>query len=59
MEHSKTSTSGLAEIAKSKGLGEKLEAMIVISCSQFHHTKVQKAISLLQEPLMKARVNLK
>ena len=32
MKHLKTFT-GLAEIAKSKGLGEKSEVMIVISCS--------------------------
>ena len=32
VKHLKSLT-GLAEIAKSKGLGEKLEAMIVISCS--------------------------
>ena len=53
-KHFKTFT-GLAEIAKSKGLGEKPEVMIVILCS-FIIPEYKKLF--LQEPL-KTRVNSK
>ena len=41
---------GLTELAKSKGLREKPEVMIVILSMLFHHTEGQKAVSFSKEP---------
>ena len=49
VKHLKTFT-GLAEVAKSKGLKRNPEITIVVIIVLFYHTEAKKAISFLQEP---------